>query len=259
MHCRFINTAACRWIVVWARASKEKMALSLAVAEIRNRDHQMNRVMASFRTAFSLALIVLLTGCSVVPKFAYRTVVEPCPSAPPVTSCPEWPVETPKTLAQTLYGLGQGSGPRGTPASLPRRPGSARGRFAPRRPGDDIGSPVRGNRRDAHPRRMGGRRDCGAQEGDQGRDQEDQRQDRRTGRDAGRDPGCARAARRGRERVPRQRQDAHRDARAAQGGPGPRRPANAARPDRPAVREPDPDAGGRGEAARGGERCAPRR
>jgi len=65
--------------------------------------------MTSSHTTLALVVpIVLLAGCSFVPKFAYRTVVEPCPAARPATSCPDWPVETPRTLAQTLYGLGQG-------------------------------------------------------------------------------------------------------------------------------------------------------
>ena len=64
--------------------------------------------MKLLRTTTCLVAAVFLAGCSVLPKFAYRTVVEPCPSAPPATSCPDWPVETPTTLAQTLYGLGKG-------------------------------------------------------------------------------------------------------------------------------------------------------
>ena len=55
---------------------------------------------------FVILGLVALTGCTSTTSVAWRTMIEPCPVAPPAASCPAWPVESPQTLADAIASLG---------------------------------------------------------------------------------------------------------------------------------------------------------
>ena len=59
------------------------------------------------RVTITLAvLLIAAAGCASTPEIMYRTVMQPCPVAPPAARCPDWPVSTPKSLSDALAGLG---------------------------------------------------------------------------------------------------------------------------------------------------------